>query len=498
MKRSHSNRQSGQIIVLFVIALVAMFAMAGLLFDGGQALAMRRQLQDAGDAAALAAANVVQSGSPTGCSATPGPPPLAARQAVIDAAVAAVHVSLPNFPTASISVTCVADPAWTNFAVDVSLDGRSAGYFGGVVGMNGFAIRTTSQAVNGQIASAKYSVVELDPGHYVSPNAWAGGIDGCPSVSFAGSNTVTFDGALQVNSSCNTSNGAIAVNGNSATVHFNNGAGAFVVGTQASSPNPVSPITTGGGPGGTVAPVKDPLLKLPQIPYATWVAPLTTRAANNSASQVLEPGIYVGGIQLKNSQVAYLHPGIYVMMDAGNGDGGFQIGSGNKVYSLPTALTTTTDLTWATDCAATNCGVLIYDVGQACAASAQPKDQFSVGAGATLKLRPYVSTADGTGTNDTAYNNLLLWQDKSPTPTASCTQPPIALGGGGQIAISGTLYAPTALVQMSGNSGGSGGSSLAVTLQFISWDLSFNGGISFQFQYQSNAFAKPLDYGLIK
>jgi hypothetical protein len=185
------------------------------------------------------------------------------------------------------------------------------------------------------------------------------------------------------------------------------------------------------------------------------------------------------------------------MKDAANGDGGFQIGSQNAIYSLPSGLSSTTSSSWSGQCQTTNCGVMIYTVGQACA-SGSPKDQITVGAGATLKLRPYNSTLDGTGTNDPQYNNLLLWQDKSPTPTSSCAQPAISLSGGGNIDISGTLYAPNAQVQMGGNSGGSGGSSLDITLQFISWDLQFNGNIGFHFYYQSDLFAKPTDYGLIK
>jgi len=51
---------------------------------------------------------------------------------------------------------------------------------------------------------------------------------------------------------------------------------------------------------------------------------------------------------------------------------------------------------------------------------------------------------------------------------------------------------------MGGTSGGAGGSSVDVTLQFISWDLTFGGNISFHFFYQSDAFAKAMDYGLIK
>jgi hypothetical protein len=105
---------------------------------------------------------------------------------------------------------------------------------------------------------------------------------------------------------------------------------------------------------------------------------------------------------------------------------------------------------------------------------------------------------DRTGTNDQRYDNLLFWQDKTPVPTSSSAQPPISLSGGGQIALTGTLYAPSAVVSMGGNSGGAGGSTVDVTLQFISWDLSFNGNIGFHFFYQSNAFTRPIDYGLIK
>jgi hypothetical protein len=503
MSDHRGRRQPGQVIVLFVFALVAMFAMAGLLFDGGQALALRRQYQNAGDAGAIAGSNVIQSGTPKGCSATAGPPPGSPRAAVITAVQDAVHASLPGLPNANISVTCVADPKWVNFAVQVDLSGRSPGYFGGVVGFSGFNVRTTSQAVNGQIAGLKYSVVELDPSH----PAWATGYQGCSSVSFAGNNVIQFDGSLQVNSACSTANGgALSVSGTTAIVNFAAGATANLVGECAAGTKCITPA-----PNTHVTPVKDPFRNLPAIPYGSWAASLTqasTQTILSGGARVLEPGIYVGGIQMRNSASAYLHPGIYVMKDAPNGDGGFQMSATNSVYSIPanlcTASTTscsTTVSSWATDCAATNCGVLIYNVGMACA-SGSPKDQISVGAGATLKLRPYLSTADGTGTNDTAYNHMLLWQDALPTPSgppsSSCNQPAVLLSGGGQVSVSGSVYAPSALVTMGGTSGGSGGTTLDVTLQFISWDLTFSGNIGFHFQYQSDAFAMPTDYGLIQ
>jgi Flp pilus assembly protein TadG len=493
----HSRRkdQPGQILVLFVLALVAMFAMLGLLLDGGQALALRRQLQNAGDAAALAGANaIVQSGAGAGCSATAGPPPGAARAAIVTAAQTAVHASLPNLPNASIDVSCP-DGYASNYVVQVNLANQSPGYFAGILGMHGFHVATTSQAVNGRPpGGVKYSVVELDPYNAAAPAAYRG----CPSVLFSGSNTVIFDGSVQVDSSCSAANGgALATNGNSATVQVNNSATINLVGGYTPGALTITPTPRTGQPV-----VKDPLAWLPPITVPTCTTPgtycHTTQTTLNGGSTLLEPGVYKGGIAMKNSAVAYLHPGIYILTDAANGTGGFQIGAQNKVYSIPSTLSSTTDASWATDCTTSNCGVLIYATGQTSnAMSGVMKDDITVGAGATLRLRPYLHTLDPIGVPDLSYDNLLFWQDKNPVPTSSYAQPPISLSGGGQINLSGTLYAPSAIVAMGGNSGGSGGS-VDVTLQFISWDLTFNGNIGFHFFYQSDLFTKPIDYGLIK
>jgi len=408
----------------------------------------------------------------------------------VTAAQDAVHASMPGIPNSSISVTCPAGN--DNWVVQVDLVSQSPGFFGGVVGIHGYDVRTTSQAMNGSKTGVKYSIVELDPSNLTWPN----GQRGCPSVLFSGSNTVIFDGSVQVNSACAAGNGgALGTNGNSAVVQVNNGATINLVGGYQPGALTITPAPLTGQPS-----LLDPLRNLVAVPYSGWAAALT-RANNQTVlsggSTVLQPGIYVGGILMKNSATAYMQPGIYVMKDAGNGDGGFQLGSQNKVYSVASGATSTSDATWTTDCTATNCGVLIYNVGMACA-SGSPKDAISVGAGATIKLRPYNHNVDGTNTNDASYDNLLIWQDKTPTPSSTCAQPALSLSGGGNISISGTLYAPKAAVQMGGNSGGAGGSSLDVTLQFISWDLSFNGNIGFHFFYQSDSFAKPTEYGLIK
>jgi Flp pilus assembly protein TadG len=53
------EREGGQIIVLFALAMIAIIAMVGLVLDGGSAFSQRRAEQSAADLAALAGANSI-------------------------------------------------------------------------------------------------------------------------------------------------------------------------------------------------------------------------------------------------------------------------------------------------------------------------------------------------------------------------------------------------------------------------------------------------------
>ena len=471
-------RPRGQILVLFALGLVALFTMAGLLFDGAQALVNRRQLQDAGDAAALAAVNIIQSGTTRGCSATAGPPPGSARPEVVAAAVAAVTAALPGFPAADIVVTCPAD--WSNFAVGVDLDRHSPGFFASVAGFNGFDVATTSQAVNGQITGLHYSIVELDPSNL----GWPNGRRGCPSVLISGGPTIILEGSMQINSACTAANGgALGTNGNAATVTMYNGAIIRMVGGYVPGPLTMSPLPVTGQTA-----VKDPLAGLIAVPISSLPVRSASKLTLNSGMTVLLPGVYVGGISMKSSAKAVLRPGIFVMQG-----GGFDMGSQNEAYSVAATISTSSSATWASDCPVATCGVLLYNTG-----TTTTLDDVAVGAGATMKLRPYQPSADTSGVRVEEYDNLLLWQDAIPVPASNYAQPPIDLSGGGLIDISGTIYAPSAALTMGGGSGGSGGSSTNLTLQFITWDLEFHGNTAFHFYFQDALFAKPTDYGLIK
>lgn len=473
-------RTRGQILPLFALTLVALITMAALLFDGAGALASRRRLQNAADAAALAGANVIQAaGTIRTCSATAGPPPGSPRADIAAAVQASIDANMPGFDASKIVVSCPS--GWNNLAVRVSLSAKAPSFFAGALFGGPLGVGATATAYNGQAKAPIYSVVELDPWNA----GWPNGRRGCPSLLLSGGPTVVFDGSVQVDSACPAAQGgAFATNGNGGSVTFNNGAKMYVVGGYSAGPMSISPAPVASSPY-----LADPLAWL-DVPSMSGV---TVRSGSkltlNNASQLLQPGIYRGGIELKNSSVAYLLPGIYIL-----DGGGLSVGAQASVFSIDSGRTSTTAATWASDCGNTTCGVLLFNTGTAGGSGAM--DQITVGAGATVKLRAYDERANGNADPD--YRNLLIFQDRSPAPSNGYAQPVIWLNGGGNVDISGTMYAPGALIHMGGSSGGSGGGNVDVTLQFVSWDLEIQGNAAFHFFYADSEFVRLTEYGLVE
>jgi hypothetical protein len=490
--RSRRGGQTGQILPFFAIALVAVVAMAALLFTGANALVLRRQLQNSGDAAAMAAANIIQARTATktgsGCSPVASPNPGAPWPDLVTAAKASVAVNAPGLNPANVVVSCPA--GWENFAVQVDLMTGANAIFGGLGGQ-GLHVATTSRDVNGQKTISSYSVVTLDPYH---PTGWPNGRKGCPSVLISGGPTVTLDGSLQINSACpsSVSGGALGTNGSAATLTLNNGSRIRIVGGYDPGSLTISPAPLTG----QVA-VPDPLGGLDPIDFSGMTVRSYSRLTLNGTSQVLLPGRYIGGIELRSSAVAFLRPGVYVLEG-----GGIKIGAQASMFTIVETATSTTAATWATECPAKTatvhtCGALILNTGMSSAS-----DSIDVAAGATVKMRAYDAKADTSPVgalpaNPDQYTGLLIWQDGTPPATNNWAQPVVSLSGGGSVDLSGTVYAPQALVRMGGTSGGSGGGSVDLTLQFIVHDLEFHGNVSFHFYYVESEFPRPTDYGLI-
>jgi Flp pilus assembly protein TadG len=472
--------QRGQILPLFALMLVALFALAALLFDAAQAMAVRRQLQDAGDAAALAGANVIQTGTPRGCSATAGPPPGSPRAVVTTAVQASITTNLPSYPPGSITISCPA--GWENQAVRVQLTRTAPSFFRSVVGAGPLVVNTASTAVNGPTAGVGYSVLTLNP---YNPT-WSSGLRGCPSMRFNGSPNVTSLGSMHINSACrpgSMSDYAVARSGNASTVTLLNGSVIEIVGRADPGAMTIIP-----------APIEnsiylaDPLRFIADVNQAVLPIRSTSRLVLSNQNRTLDPGIYVGGIELRNRSRIYLHPGIYVLQG-----GGIDVGAQAEVYTVGPTVSSTTQGNWATDCPNNGtCGVMFYNY-----AAAGVMGQYNVTAGAVFLARGLQPGYSGLAANPD-YKGLLLWQHRLPVPTSITVQPMVRMQGGGSVKISGTIYAPSAPVELNGGAGGGGGFDIDYTLQFIVWDLIFSGTSTWRLDYSDLTFVQLPDYGLVE
>jgi hypothetical protein len=474
-------REHGQMLVLFALALVVILTVSALLLDGAGTLVTRRRLQNVGDAAALAGANVLQAtGSAHICSTVSSNPPGAPRQDIVNAVMASIATNWPAITAGQVTITCAADVAWDNQAVRVDISVTAPSFLGGAIGVGPATVSTTSIGLNGQITGSTYSVVLLDPSNAGWPNLRRG----CPSFLISGGPTLIFGGSVHVNSACAASDGgALATNGNSATVNFGANRVLNLVGGYDPGPLTITPPPTTG-----VDPLEDPLATIEAINVGAQTVRSASRLVLNNTTQVLQPGIYRGGIQLRNSSIALLRPGIFVI-----DGGGIDVGAQAALCSISATSVATDCSGFAGQCPDTACGVLLFNRGTANGGGAM--GQISISAGSTLRLRAYDDRA--VGNVGFEYRNILIWQDGTPAPSSSYSQPIVQLNGGGNVEVSGTVYAPGAKVLMGGGSGGSGGN-VNLTLQFIAWDLEMSGNSSFNFFYSDTDFARPKDYGLVQ
>jgi hypothetical protein len=470
--------QRGQILPLFVFSLVALLAVSALLIDGAFTYVQRRRLQDAGDAAALSASNYIQSVGGS-CSATFGPPPGPPRPEVRDAVLASIAANVPGFPTSDVFITCPTE--WLNIGVRVELRKAGTNFLASSIGLGPLGVATTSTAINGRVNNGVWSIVLLNPWQPTWPQA----ARGCPSLLLSGGPTVIFDGSVYVDSACPAGNGgALGTNGGAATLTMNNGAQIRLVGGYNPGSLAISPPPATGQPY-----FADPLAWLPAMPWSTFAVRSNSKLVLNNTTQILQPGIYRGGIELRNSSIALLRPGIYVF-----DGGGLSVGAQASICSMPASGTPSDCSNWSSVCQDANCGVLFFNRGTASGSTAM--GQIQISAGAVVKLKAYEERAMGGAFSD--YQNLLLWQDASPAATGSYRQPVVWLNGGGNLDVSGTIYAPQALVHLGGTSGGGGGGAVDLTVQFIVWDFEIQGNASFHFFYGSNEFVIPKEYGLVQ
>jgi hypothetical protein len=127
-RSSRRSRSRGQILVLFVLALVAIIAGVGLVIDGGFTFAQRRSEQNAADLAAFAGANALLNGQ--------------------DETAAALATAADNGYTDGSGGIAV-DVAATSTTVKVDITAPHSNYFAGVVGQPTWDVSVTATALAG-------------------------------------------------------------------------------------------------------------------------------------------------------------------------------------------------------------------------------------------------------------------------------------------------------------------------------------------------------------
>jgi hypothetical protein len=166
--------------------------------------------------------------------------------------------------------------------------------------------------------------------------------------------------------------------------------------------------------------------------------------AQTCCGSTLAPGIYTGGIQIPSQTTVTLQPGVYVLKG-----GGLSLGAGSTLTGSGVLLFNTTST--------------YPDFGGTCGS-------FSLTGGAS-----YALSAPTSG----VYRGLVIFQDP-------VCRSQVSMGGGNSVVLTGTLYAPTAALNLIGNSN-------ITTTQIVVDTLSASGSsTAFAFQFDATAVASAV------
>jgi Flp pilus assembly protein TadG len=136
-RTSPARRDSGQVLVIFALALVAIVAMTGLVLDGGSTFVQRRDMQNIADSAAMSA----------GYSYANGGDSTAVTAAARSTAASNGYVHGAN----GVSVTVSLDaPGGAGRHLTVTISKPHQNNFAGIVGMSTWQVTTTAMTLAGR------------------------------------------------------------------------------------------------------------------------------------------------------------------------------------------------------------------------------------------------------------------------------------------------------------------------------------------------------------
>lgn len=461
---STTDRERGQVLVLFAGGVIALLLMAALAFDAGSMLLERRAQVDASDAAALAGARYLPANAAL------------ATNAALAIAKANGYTDGVGDVSVKVHIPPVINGPYTGAAgaIEVDISNTRPSIFAGLMGVANWPVGAQAVAVNQDHLGTGFSMLALDP-------------TDCKTLMVTGNGTVTANGNIQVNSNCATA-ALFRQGGGSITVDAA-GAGCNIVGGPPGyqsngsgslnctvvSPAPKIPDPLAGLPAPPQPALANDMVQIPPSSLkppsgcpgsaspATVANPAMCQFPNSNAYKGtawrLYPGLYPGGLNLLSNATFYLEPGIYWI-----GGGGVHVGGGGgggaTVMSVATGTTTPVDY-----------GVLIYN-------TQLPKSAIGPvnldGSAATIKLWPLKATG-----SESIYNGIVIFQDRNYNINGN----DVTINGSASTAqVRGTIYVPSGDVLIDGSGGA------VTTDQVIGWTFTITGapGSSINVLYDTN------------
>ena len=448
MMRHHDSRhpgtqRPGKALVMFVLLMPILLGMVGLTIDGGLLLVTYRQVQNAADTAALAAAVDVKNGKSNSTAQTTAQTYVQTYNNM-SSATTAPYVTIPpgSGPFAgngNYAEAIVSYPFQTSFIQ--------------LLGVNASQTITARAVAGWEPQSAGEGVMTL-------------GTTGT-DLTVSGGTTLKVNGSIQVNSTDSSKAADVSsstVEANSVDVagtvpsnelsnfkSYTGGASTLSQNTGDQAPDPfnnanyVLPVPTTSN--GVLANYYTTTFSNNQWTQTAAASPQAA-TINNSTPATLNPGIYTSITVSGGTASATFNPGIYVLMG-----GGLTIQGGATV---------------------TGNGVMFYNT-----ASTYNSTTGVDGSGASYgKITISASPASLTGLSNSSskFDGMLFFQDRNNTQVVTMS------GDSGAANLKGTVYAPAANLTVSG--GGNWGA------QFITQTATFSGGSTITINYAGQNLLK--------
>jgi hypothetical protein len=410
--------------------LSVLIGVAAISLDGGMATTERRHAQATADAAALsAAADLFANYQTNNGHDTNG-------SALASALATAAANGYSNNGTQSVVTVRVSpqpplqgDPTITDASgnlkagyAEVTVQFNQPRFFSAIWGQGTLPI-TARAVARGTWTVFNTGVLLLDPG-------------GKGALTASGNGNLMVTGAPVILNSNNGSAAIVNGNGNITAPAFDFAGSPGFATSGGGQLN--GPISSG------VTPSGDPLAVIPP-PNPSSLPLQTGGKISSSTSVTLNPGLYVGGLQISGQGTVTMLPGIYYM--AG---GGFSLtGQASLVGN----------------------GVMIYN------APANPSDVINISGQGSVTLSPMTTGI---------YQGISIFQDRNSTAALS-------ISGNGSMNITGTFYAAQAALSISGNGG-----SNVIGSQYVSFDLSLGGSGGITINWSAATTARTRLFGLVE